>query len=128
MRGAGTDGECGRLRTAAAQTFVFAPRLPCPAGNRANTEGSLHQTNTPVPFICVHARDARGYAHLCRILTRTPLIILPDVNQSEKQFTAEPGPAIRVGLMQVEGMAEAEIEAVVGERQREGPFSSLAEF
>lgn len=55
-------------------------------------------------------------------------MLLPDVNKSEKRFTVEPGPAIRVGLKQVEGMAEAEIEALLAERQEKGSFPSLAEF
>ena len=54
---------------------------------------------------------------------------LPDVNRSEKGFTVEDdGGAIRVGLKQVEGIAEAEVDALVAERESRGPFASLEDF
>ena len=49
-----------------------------------------------------------------------------DVNFSCKKFTVEDG-SIRIGLMQVKGISDAEIESIVNTRE-EGKFTSLADF
>jgi error-prone DNA polymerase len=74
-------------------------------------------------------------------------ILLPDVNASEKAYTGitrHPGAVaadgdaratasgargdLRVGLMQVKGLQEAAVEALLEARRRGGPFASLEEF
>jgi error-prone DNA polymerase len=75
-------------------------------------------------------------------------VLLPDVNASEKEYTgvsrAAPasgaGPAregtpapgsrgeVRVGLMQVKGLKEATVQALLEERRRRGAFRSLPDF
>lgn len=53
--------------------------------------------------------------------------VLPlDINQSAPEYTAGDG-WLRIGLKQVKGISEAELEAIVQARQR-GPFVSLADF
>lgn len=54
-------------------------------------------------------------------------IRLPDVNASEIEFTAC-GHALRIGLLQVKGLAAASMRAIVESRRRDGPYRSLAEF
>jgi error-prone DNA polymerase len=50
-----------------------------------------------------------------------------DVNASEVRCTVEDG-AVRMGLCYVKGAPEAEMEALVAERRRGGPFASLADL
>jgi error-prone DNA polymerase len=53
--------------------------------------------------------------------------ILPvDVNKSLSQYTAENG-AIRIGLRQLKGISESEIESILHERAK-GRFTSLGDF
>jgi len=50
-------------------------------------------------------------------------VLPPDVNASEVAYTGR-GPEMRVGLMQVKGLHEEAMEAVVAERARGGPYAS----
>ena len=52
---------------------------------------------------------------------------LPDVNASEIEFTSC-GNTLRIGLLQVKGLAAATMHAILESRRRDGPFRSLAEF
>ncbi|HJW09795.1 MAG TPA: OB-fold nucleic acid binding domain-containing protein, partial [Holophagaceae bacterium] len=52
----------------------------------------------------------------------------PDANASAWKFTAEGGHALRVGLMQVKGARQEEVEALLEERERHGPFADLDEL
>ena len=58
-----------------------------------------------------------GDARRHRIVVRGP-----DVNASAWAFRAESGQALRVGLMQVQGAREAEVRALIAEREAHGPF------
>jgi DNA polymerase III alpha subunit len=49
----------------------------------------------------------------------------PDANASAWPFTAEGEQALRVGLMQVQGARQAEVEALLEERDKHGPFADL---
>jgi error-prone DNA polymerase len=76
--------------------------------------------NQPMGFYSLDAlgRDAR------RNGVRT---LLPDVNQSGVACKAE-GEDLRIGLGFVRGWGEAVAERVVEERERRGPYRSLADF
>jgi error-prone DNA polymerase len=50
-----------------------------------------------------------------------------DVNASHVQCTVEDG-AVRMGLGYIKGAAKAEVQALVAERERGGPFASLGEL
>lgn len=52
----------------------------------------------------------------------------PDVNASQWPFSGEGEQGLRVGLMQVKGAREAEVRALLTERETRGPFESLAEL
>ena len=51
----------------------------------------------------------------------------PDINKSYSVFTVEEG-AIRHGLMAVKGIGESVADAVVAEREANGPFISLRDY
>ncbi|MGZ5420434.1 MAG: helix-hairpin-helix domain-containing protein, partial [Solirubrobacterales bacterium] len=55
----------------------------------------------------------------------------PDVNESPVECAVEPNaskPAVRIGLGYVAEVAEAEVEALVAERERGGPYEDLADL
>ena len=54
-------------------------------------------------------------------------VLPPCINRSEIKYTGKGG-AVRVGLMQVKGLASDALEAVVHERAKNGPFASFADF
>ncbi len=49
----------------------------------------------------------------------------PDANASAWAFTAEGEQAVRVGLMQVQGARAEEVQALLEDRERNGPFAGL---
>jgi len=54
-------------------------------------------------------------------------VLPPDVNASALPFTGQ-GREIRVGLMQVEGLARKAAETLLRERESGGPYRSFADF
>lgn len=54
-------------------------------------------------------------------------ILAPDVNESGKAFVATLG-GIRFALTAIKGVGEGVVEAIIEERKRRGPFSSLHDF
>lgn len=54
-------------------------------------------------------------------------ILRVDVNRSEVQYTTEKG-AIRIGLIQVQNLAERSKDEIVAERQRHGPYLSVIDL
>lgn len=54
-------------------------------------------------------------------------VLPPDVNVSEKHFTAQKG-EIRFGLWAVKNVGEGAVEAIVDARTEDGPFESLEDF
>ncbi|MGZ5340301.1 MAG: DNA polymerase III subunit alpha, partial [Solirubrobacterales bacterium] len=55
----------------------------------------------------------------------------PDVNESPVECAVEPNaskPAVRIGLGYVAEVSEADIEALVAERERSGPYESLGDL
>ena len=59
-------------------------------------------------------------------------ILSPDINSSGVLFTIEHGPegprALRFGMSAVKNVGEGAVEPVVAERNKDGPFVSMAEF
>src|SRR3954447_5253693 len=51
----------------------------------------------------------------------------PDINTSHAHFTVENG-AVRYALGALKGVGEKAMDALVAERERGGPFSSLEDF
>ncbi len=57
--------------------------------------------------------------------------LAPDINASRAHFTVENGPAghgVRYALGALKGVGEKAMDALVAERERGGPFSSLEDF
>ena len=54
-------------------------------------------------------------------------ILSPDINQSERNFTAQGG-AIRYGLSALKSIGKAMVDQLVAERNARGPFQNLQEF
>ena len=52
----------------------------------------------------------------------------PDANESGWAFAAEGDRGLRVGLMAVKGARQEEVEALLAERERRGPYASLEEL
>ena len=89
----------------------------------------------PAEFIAAVISNQGGYystfAYVSEARRMGLRILLPDVNASEKNYSGvsfEGGGQVRVGLMQVKGLREATIEAMLEERPRGGSFRSLEDF
>ena len=103
----------------------------------------------PAEFIAAVISNQGGYyspfAYVSEARRMGLRVLLPDVNASEKQYTGltrvasdqgDPSCAgggeergfLRVGLMQVKGLKEAGIAALLEARRRGGPFHSLENF
>ena len=52
----------------------------------------------------------------------------PDVNESWQKFAANKNGEIRFGLAAVKGMGEAAAQAIIDERQKNGPYKSVLDF
>ncbi len=76
--------------------------------------------NQPMGFYPPHV--------LVRDLKRRGVEVLPvDINQSGTRCSAVPG-AVRIGLNYVKGLGEKDAQRIVAERERNGPFQSVADF
>jgi len=53
---------------------------------------------------------------------------VPDVNQSAMGARAFTDRTVRLGLMAIKGLGEASCEAIIAEREANGPFTSLSDF
>jgi len=94
----------------------------------------------PAEFIAAVISNQGGYystfAYVSEARRMGLRVLLPDVNESEKEYAGvtrapqAPGERgeVRVGLMQVKGLREATLAALLAERRRRGPFRSLEEF
>ncbi len=69
------------------------------------------------PDALVHEAQRRGLE-----------VIAPDVNRSGVECTLDAEGRVLIGLGYIRGVRRAEIEALVCERDRHGPFASLAEL
>ena len=70
---------------------------------------------------------AKTYKNIAALREMRIPILPPDVNQSRVKFTVA-GDAIRFGLGAIRGIGAKVAEAIIGERERAGPFSGLADF
>jgi error-prone DNA polymerase len=99
----------------------------------------------PAEFIAAVISNRGGYystfAYVSEARRMGLEVLLPDVNASEKEYTGVTFPdgapetpvsgsrgEVRVGLMQVKGLKEATVQALLEERRRRGPFRSLPDF
>src|SRR5205807_1185438 len=52
-------------------------------------------------------------------------VLQPDVNQSQPQFTVEPGAGVRFGLLAIKNVGEGAIESLLNVRRQHGRITSL---
>ena len=55
-------------------------------------------------------------------------VLGPDVNESNLKFTVNPEGNIRFGLGAVKGVGESAVQAIVEERQKNGPYEGIFDF
>ncbi|MDP3999779.1 MAG: DNA polymerase III subunit alpha [bacterium] len=54
-------------------------------------------------------------------------VLSPDINKSSARFTPD-GPNIRFGMLAIKNVGNNIVDAIISERQKRGPFSTLVEF
>jgi DNA polymerase-3 subunit alpha len=55
-------------------------------------------------------------------------VLEPSVNESRRQFTVNAAGNIRFGMAAIKGVGAAAVDAMVSERQQNGPFKSIFDF
>jgi len=90
------------------------------------------KTHFPAHFMAAMlTSEASNTAKLAMYLGRCQRmgieILPPDINASLLEFTVEPD-GIRFGLIAVKGVGETAITTIIGSREREGGFTSVAHF
>ncbi|NPA37960.1 MAG: DNA polymerase III subunit alpha [Chlorobi bacterium] len=55
-------------------------------------------------------------------------VLGPDVNESYKKFTVNKKGAIRFGMAGIKGVGEGAVEAIIEEREKNGPFKDIYDF
>lgn len=84
----------------------------------------------PAEFIAAVLTNRGGYysafAYVSEARRMGLRVLLPDVNESRKAYWGKDG-TVRVGLMQLKGLHEVALEAILEER-RKRPFMSLDDF
>jgi error-prone DNA polymerase len=99
------------------------------------------KTHHPAEFMAAVISNGGGYystfAYVSECRRMELAILPPDVNESDRAYTGRGGPAtgapaaagaVRVGLMQIKGLRDEAVEAIVAERRGGGPFASFDGF
>jgi len=85
----------------------------------------------PAEFMAAVISNQGGYyapfAYISECRRMGLEVLLPDVNESSIPYTGI-NRRVRVGLMQVQGLSAAAMEAVCRAREADGPFRSLEDF
>jgi len=86
----------------------------------------------PVPFMASLLSNELGNTDgvvkfISECKARDIQILPPDINHSKMDFTIE-GESIRFGLASVKNVGSGAIEAIVREREKNGPYSSFEDF
>ena len=55
-------------------------------------------------------------------------VLGPDVNESHLRFTVNKEGNIRFGLGAIKGVGESAVEAIIQEREKNGPFAGIFDF
>jgi len=92
-------------------------------------ESAWIKTHHPAVFFASVITNQGGYypaiAYLGDARRHRLVVRGPDANASAWPFTAEGEQALRVGLMQIHGAIKHEVEGLLAERERHGPFEHL---
>lgn len=89
------------------------------------------KANYPAEFMAAVISNQGGFYSPFAYLTEARrigiTILQPDINESRWHYTGK-GEEIRIGLMQIQGLSRSCGESLLRERDREGPYSSFADF
>jgi DNA polymerase-3 subunit alpha len=55
-------------------------------------------------------------------------VLKPDVNESELNFTVNKNGEIRFGMAAIKGLGSSAVEAIIAEREKNGPYQSIFDF
>jgi DNA polymerase-3 subunit alpha len=55
-------------------------------------------------------------------------VLSPDINESQMRFSANDKGDIRFGLAAIKGVGEGAVNAIIAEREKNGPFKSIYDF
>ncbi len=92
-------------------------------------ESAWIKAHHPAEFFASVVTNQGGYypaiAYLGDARRHRLVVRGPDANASAWAFTAEGEQALRVGLMQVQGALAKEVEALLENREQQGPFANL---
>ena len=84
----------------------------------------------PAEFMAAVLTNRGGYysafAYISEARRMGLRVLLPDVNASRREYRGK-GKTIRVGLMQLKGLRETALQAIIEER-RNGPYASFDDF
>ena len=92
------------------------------------------KANFPVPYMAslltADAGDTEKIAELVAECSRMGIAVLPpDVNESNTGFTiVDEGKNIRFGLVSIKNFGAGVAEAIIEEREKNGPFTGIAHF
>ena len=97
---------------------------------------SYLKTHHPAEFLAAMCSAGAGFYHVSAYVEEAKrwgiVVLLPSVNHSRMEYTAEAGEdgkrALRVGLMQVKGLRVETITAILRAREEAGPFRSVEDF
>ena len=85
----------------------------------------------PAEFMAAVISNGGGYystfAYVSECRRMGLAVLLPDINDSDKAYTGRDR-RVRVGLMQIKGLRDEAVEAIVAARKSGGPFVSFDEF
>lgn len=85
----------------------------------------------PAEFLAAMCSSGAGFYHVSAYVEEAKrlglAVLLPSVNRSQVEYTAEDG-AIRIGLMQVRGLRAETMARIVHSRQEGGEYCSLEDF
>ena len=55
-------------------------------------------------------------------------VLSPDINESQMQFSSNTKGDIRFGLAAIKGVGEGAVNAIIAEREKNGPYKDIYDF
>jgi len=126
VRGSTVDEAWDMIRTFTGYSFC-KPHSASYA--QVSFESAWIKAHHPAVFFAAVITNQGGYypaiAYLGDARRHRLVVRGPDANQSSWPFSAEGDQAIRVGLMQIHGAVKKEVQELLEERDKKGPFEHL---
>lgn len=88
------------------------------------------KANYPSEYMAaVMSRNINDIKELTKLMTECHSmgidVLEPDINESDVKFTATPTGDVRFGLGAIKGVGENAVQAIIEEREKNGPYSSV---